>query len=174
MDAHDFVRMVGRRAALRYVLAGVAAAAVSACSGNGSTSVASRTVGAFVKGRWKFSAENGSGGWIDVFDDGQLLVFGGVKNPWSEEGAWSFKGGRLSATVERRAAYVVHDMPEQAERALRGDYTLSGGLIEGQDAGYAKMRVSGGDDKVVLTFPAYSDEEPRVVTCTRVKPEEAP
>ena len=29
-------------------------------------------------------------------------------------------------------------------------------------------------DTVVLTFPAHSDEEPRVVTCTRVGPTETP
>jgi hypothetical protein len=53
-------------------LAGLAAAA--ACSGKGSTG--SRTLVAFLEGRWEF--KDGSGrGWVDVFDDGTYLVFGG-------------------------------------------------------------------------------------------------
>ncbi|WP_329390524.1 hypothetical protein [Streptomyces sp. NBC_01716] len=175
MDTEGFVRMVGRRAALRYALAGVAASAVAACSGNGSTSVRSQTLGAFLKGSWQFEAENGKGARIDVSEDGPLLVTGGgTETPWSEEGSWSFEGGRLSVTFDRRAPYVVHDVPERVEKTIEGRHTLSGGLIDGQDAGYSKMQVSGGKDKLVLTFPEYTDDEPRVVTCVRVETHEAP
>ncbi|MGW3395950.1 hypothetical protein [Streptomyces hydrogenans] len=61
-------------------------------------------------------------------------------------------------------------------KALQGDYTLTGGLIDGggQDEGYAKMRVTGDKDKVVLTFPAHDDGAPRVITCTRGTAPEAP
>ncbi|MCF3184819.1 hypothetical protein IPZ70_33515 [Streptomyces polychromogenes] len=175
MDPRDFVRMVGRRAALRYALAGVAAAAVAACSGKGSPSVTFHTLGAFLKGSWEFEAENGKGARIHVSEDGRWLMSGGgTDSPWSDEGKWSFEGGRLSVALERRAPYVVHDVPEQVDKALGGKYTLSGGLIDGQDAGYSKMQVSGGRDKVVLTFPEYADDGPRVVTCTRVEAHEAP
>ncbi|MET8576558.1 hypothetical protein [Streptomyces sp. NPDC005012] len=175
MDSRDFVQMVGRRAALRYVLTGVAAAAVAACSGNGSTSVSSQTLGAFLKGSWEFEAENGKGARIDVSEDGRWLMSGGgADTPWSDEGNWSFEGGRLSVAVEHRAPYVVHDVPENVGKALEGRYTLSRGLIDDQDAGYSKMQVSGGKDKVVLTFPEYADDGPRVVTCTRVQAHEAP
>ncbi|MEU9463712.1 hypothetical protein ACFVZJ_02400 [Streptomyces sp. NPDC058322] len=175
MDTRDFVRVVGRRAALRYALAGIAAATVAACSGNGSTSVRFQTLGAFLKGSWEFEAENGAGARIVVSEDGRWLMSGGgTDTPWSEEGNWSFEGGRLSVTLEQRTPYVVHDVPEKVEKALGGRYTLSGGLIDGQDAGYSKMQVSGSNDKVVLTFPEYADDRPRVVTCTRVEAHEAP
>ncbi|MFJ8210554.1 hypothetical protein [Streptomyces sp. NPDC096033] len=175
MDARDFVRMVGRRAALRYALAGVAAAAVAACSGKGSPSVTFQTLGSFLKGSWEFEAENGKGARIDVSEDGRWLMSGGgTDTPWSDEGNWSVEGGRLSVALERRAPYVVHDVPAKVDKALGGKYTLSGGLIDGQDAGYSKMQVSGGRDKVVLTFPEYADNGPRVVTCTRVEAHEAP
>lgn len=175
MNTEGFVRMVGRRAALRYVLAGVVAAATAACSGNGSTSVGSQTLGAFLKGSWEFEAENGEGARIDVSEDGPFLVTGGgTETPWSEEGSWSFEGGRLSVTFDRRVPYVVHDVPETVEQTIEGKHTLSGGLIDGQDAGYSKMRVSGIKDQVVLTFPEYTDDGPRVVTCVRVEAHEAP
>ncbi|MEU8543236.1 hypothetical protein AB0C52_25175 [Streptomyces sp. NPDC048717] len=175
MDARDFVRMVGRRAALRYALAGVAGAAVAACSGKGSPSITFQTLGAFLKGSWEFEAENGKGARIDVSEDGRWLMSGGDRDTsWSDEGNWSFEGGRLSVALARRAPYVVHDVPEKVEKALGGKYTLSGGLIDGQDEGYSKMQVSGGKDKVVLTFPEYADDRPRVVTCTRVEAHEAP
>ncbi|MFI2412054.1 hypothetical protein [Streptomyces sp. NPDC018947] len=175
MNTRDFVRLVGRRAALRYALAGVAAAAVAACSADGSPSVRSQTMGAFLKGSWDFEAENGAGARIVVSEDGRWLMSGGgTDTPWSEEGNWSFEGGRLSVVLERRAPYVVHDVPEEVEKAFGGGYNLSGGLIDGQDAGYSKMQVSGSNDKVVLTFPEYADDGPRVVTCTRVEAPEAP
>ncbi|MEU3721510.1 hypothetical protein [Streptomyces sp. NPDC031705] len=175
MNARNFVQVVGRRAALRYALAGFAAAAMAACSGNGSTSVRFHTLGAFMKGSWNFEAENGKGARLDVYEDGRYLVSGGgAGSAWSQEGSWSFEGGQLSVVLKRRAPYVVHDVPEDVEEALGDRYTLSGGLISGQDSGYSKMQVSGGKDKVVLTFPEYEDDGPRVVTCTRLEAPEAP
>ncbi|MFD6994440.1 hypothetical protein [Streptomyces sp. NPDC059943] len=173
MGTEGFVRVVGRRAALRYTLAGVAAAAVAACSGNGSTSVRSHTLGAFLKGSWQFEAENGMGARIDVSEDGPFLLTS-TETAWSEEGSWSFEGGRLSVTFDQRPPYVVHDVPERVEKTIEGGHTLSGGLIDGQDAGYSKMQVSGGKDKLMLTFPEYTDDGPRVVTCVRVETHEAP
>lgn len=93
MDTGDFVRVVGRRAALRYALAGIVAATVAACSGNGSTSVRFQTLGAFLKGSWEFEAENGAGARIVVSEDGRWLMSGvGTDTPWSEKGNWSFEG----------------------------------------------------------------------------------
>ncbi|MFB6834022.1 MULTISPECIES: hypothetical protein [Streptomyces] len=178
MDTRDFVGLVGRRAALRYLLAGAAAATLAACSGNGSTSVKGQTLGAFLNGRWYFEAENGSQAQIDVSQDGAWLVTG--RDPgdaWSEEGTWSVDGGGLTVgSPERTTPYLVHSLPDDAAKALQGDYTLTGGLIDGggQEEGYAKMRVTGDKDKVVLTFPAYDDGAPRVITCTRGTAPEAP
>ncbi|MFE0100654.1 hypothetical protein [Streptomyces sp. NPDC059009] len=171
MGGKDFVRLVGRRAALRYALAGMAAATVAACSGNGSTSVRSQTLSAFLQGTWHFKNEEGEGARVDVLKDGRFRIAGGEPGTeWSGQGTWQFQGGLLSyKSEEDQAPYVVHEMPEQADKALHGTYTVSGGLIDngGQEKGYSKMRVTGSKDKVVLTFPRQADGEPRVITCTR-------
>ncbi|MFJ8194102.1 hypothetical protein ACIQ8D_30725 [Streptomyces sp. NPDC096094] len=177
VGSKGFVRLVGRRAALRYGLAGLAAAAVAACSGKGSTDVGSQTLVAFLEGRWEFKGESGKGAWVDVFDDGTYLVFGGDGSEWSEQGAWEFiKGGGLSYTSEGRVPYIVRDMPEEAEDALDGSYTVVGGLIDngGQESGYSRLQVTGTKDEVVLTFPENGEGEPRVITCTRVPGDQAP
>lgn len=182
MDARDAVRLVGRRAALRYALAGFAAAALAACSRDGgSTSIKSQTLAAFLQGTWDFRAENGNGAQITVAPGGTwLLTGGGAGSPaWSDEGTWSLEGGRLSTSMttnlHRRDPHVVQDVPDEAVKALAGTYAVSGGLTDSQEEGYRKMQVSYSKDTVVLTFPDYVEEgQTRVVTCTRVKRNEAP
>ncbi|MFI6940468.1 hypothetical protein ACIBI4_14445 [Streptomyces sp. NPDC050418] len=179
MDSRDFVQLVGRRAALRYVLAGVAAATMAACSGEGSTSVKSQTLGAFLKGSWKFEAEDSAGVRIDVAEGGSWMVTGGEADaPWTTEGTWSLDGGRLTVelTEEERAPYVVQEVPDKVEKTLKGSYALSGGLIDdgGQEEGLSKLEISGSKDKMVLTFAGNDGGEEQVATCTRVESPEAP
>ncbi|GHJ94338.1 hypothetical protein SNE510_38570 [Streptomyces sp. NE5-10] len=112
-------------------MAGVAVATLAACSGDGSTSVKGQTLGAFPDGRWYFEAENGSQARIDVSRDGAWLVTG--RDPGdAEEGSWSVDGGGLTVgSPERTTPYLVHSLPDDAAKALRGDHILTGGLIDG-------------------------------------------
>ncbi|MGW6942784.1 hypothetical protein ACWGF3_27825 [Streptomyces xanthophaeus] len=81
----------------------------------------------------------------------------------------------MTTNLHRRDPNVVQDVPDEAAKALAGTYTVSGGLTDSQEEGYRKMQVSYSKDTVVLTFPDYVEEgQTRVVTCTRVKRNEAP
>lgn len=171
MDTRDVIRLVGRRTALRYALAGVVAATVAACSRSGdSTSVKFQTLDAFLQGGWDFEAETGDRAKITVLPGGNWVVMGGEEdNPWREEGTWSLAAGNLSMAIKQRKPYIVHDLPKDVEKALAGSYTISGGLTDSQDEGYRKMQVSYSKNKVVLTFPDYVEAgRTRVVTCTRI------
>lgn len=170
MDTRDVIRLVGRRAALRYGLAGFVAATMAACSRSGdSTSIKFQTLDAFLQGSWDFEAETGDRAKITVSQGGSWVATGGeVDNPWSEEGTWSLASGNLSMAINRHKPYVVHDVPKEVEKVLAGSYTISGGLTDSQDEGYRRMQVSYSKDKVVLTFPDYVEGgRTRVVTCTR-------
>ncbi|MFJ8210373.1 hypothetical protein [Streptomyces sp. NPDC096033] len=171
MDTRDVICLMGRRTALRYGLAGVVAAALAACSRNGdSTSIKFQTLDAFLQGAWAFEAETGDRAKITVQPGGNWVVTGGEEdNPWSEQGTWSLAAGNLSMAIKRQEPYIVHDLPKEAEKALAGSYTISGGLTDGQDKGYRKMQVSYSKNKVVLTFPDYVEAgRTRVVTCTKI------
>ncbi|MGH4034023.1 hypothetical protein ACQB60_34400 [Actinomycetota bacterium Odt1-20B] len=130
-----------------------------------------QTLNAFLQGTWNFKNEEGDGARVDVLKDGRFRIAGGEPGAeWSGQGTWQFQDGLLSyKRGEDRAPYVVHEMPEEADKALDGTYSVSGGLIDngGREEGYVKMKVTGSKDKVVLTFPQQSDGEPRVITCTR-------
>ncbi|KIF04023.1 hypothetical protein PL81_21080 [Streptomyces sp. RSD-27] len=170
MDTRDVIRLMGRRTALRYALAGVVAATMAACSRSGdSTSVKFQTLDAFLQGGWDFEAETGDRAKITVLPGGKWVVTGGEgDNPWSADGTWSLAAGNLSIG-EKHNPYIVHDLPQDAEKALAGSYTISGGLTDSQDKGYRKMQVSYSKNKVVLTFPDYVEAgRTRVVTCTRI------
>ncbi|MET9887176.1 hypothetical protein ABZZ20_29380 [Streptomyces sp. NPDC006430] len=120
MDTRDVIRLVGRRAALRYGLAGFVAATMAACSRSGdSTSIKFQTLDAFLQGSWDFEAETGDRAKITVSQGGSWVVTGGeVDNPWSEEGTWSLASGNLSMAIKRRKPYVVHDVPKEVENLL--------------------------------------------------------
>ncbi|MGY0060675.1 hypothetical protein ACWY4P_29730 [Streptomyces sp. LZ34] len=145
------------------------AATVAACSRDGdSTSVKEQALKAFIKGEWEFKAENGSGGRLSVSDDGT----------WAGEGItgrWEHKGGRLTVTGDSgsdlgdREPFLIQDVPGTTQEALSRDYQLTGGLTDGQDAGYRNMQVRYRKGTVTLTFPDYEVEgAARVVTCARV------
>ncbi|MEU9350553.1 hypothetical protein AB0D65_05910 [Streptomyces griseoloalbus] len=67
-------------------------------------------------------------------------------------------------------------MPEKAEDALDGSYTVVGGLIDngGQGSGCPRLQVTGTKDEAVLAFAQNGEGEPRVITCTRAPGDEAP
>ncbi|PWK66704.1 hypothetical protein BCL76_110190 [Streptomyces sp. CG 926] len=149
MNRRGLVALVGRRTALRYLLAGIVATAVSGCG-----SPVEKAITAYAKGSWIFTTNAGFDGILTITDDGR----------WSEtrlglSGRWEYDPSRIRITMdgtdsEGAEPYIVPSVPEHAEDALSGDYQLLGGwsLSVGE-----KMKARRDKDSVVLEFADFSD-----------------
>ncbi|MFE4309717.1 hypothetical protein ACFQ9H_12905 [Streptomyces sp. NPDC056517] len=172
MRKRDLVGLVGRRAALRYLLAGIAASAVSGCG-----SPVEKAVTAFAEGSWRFTTNTGIEGILTITGDGQ----------WSEtrlglSGRWEYDVSRLVVTMDGvdsagAEPYRIPSVPEPAEEALSREYSMQGGWAVGLGE---KVKARRDKDDVVLEFADFSDGsegspehvESLIFTLTRLK--EAP
>ncbi|MFB8138348.1 hypothetical protein [Streptomyces parvus] len=172
MRKRDLVGLVGRRAALRYLLAGIAASAVSGCG-----SPVEKAVTAFAEGSWRFTTNTGIEGVLTITSDGH----------WSEtrlglSGRWEYDVSRLTITMdgvdsEGAEPYSIPSVPEPAREALSREYSMQGGWAAGLGE---KVKARKDKDDVVLEFADFSDGsegspehvDSLVFTLTRLK--EAP
>ncbi|MDV5149482.1 hypothetical protein R1T08_36535 [Streptomyces sp. SBC-4] len=172
MNRRELVRLVGRRTALRYLLAGIAATAVSGCG-----SPVEKAITAFAEGSWSFTTNAGFEGVLTITGDGK----------WSEtrlglSGRWEYDPARLTITMdgvdsENAEPYIIPMVPEPTDDALSRDYTMNGGwaVSLGQ-----KVQARRDKDAVVLEFADFEDGlasspehlESLIFTLTRFK--EAP
>lgn len=174
MNRRDLVALVGRRAALRYLLAGIAASAVSGCG-----SPVEKAITAYAKGSWRFTTNADFDGVLTITGDGR----------WSEtrlglSGRWEYDPSRLRITMDgvdseraRQTPYLIPSVPEPAKEALSREYSLSGGWSSTLGE---KVKVHRDKETVVLEFEDFSDGnagspdhiESLIFTLTRLK--EAP
>ncbi len=172
MRKRDLVGLVGRRAALRYLFAGIAASVVSGCG-----SPVEKAITAFAEGSWRFTTNTDIEGILTITSDGQ----------WSEtrlglSGRWEYDASRLTVTMtgvdsEGTEPYRIPSVPEPTKEALSREYSLQGGWAV--DLG-EKVKARRDKDDVVLEFTDFSDGnagspehvESLVFTLTRLK--EAP
>ncbi|MFE9046428.1 hypothetical protein ACFY9F_10130 [Streptomyces sp. NPDC012421] len=172
MRKRDLVGLVGRRTALRYLAAGIAAAAVSGC-GN----PVEKAITAFAEGSWRFTTNTGIEGTLTITGDGR----------WSEtrlglSGRWEYDVSRLTVVMDGvdsdgAEPYLVPSVPEPTAEALSQEYSMKGGWAVGLGE---KVKARRDKDDVVLEFPDFSDGsegspehvETLVFTLTRLK--EAP
>lgn len=66
MNRHELVGLVGRRTALRYLLAGIAATAMSGCG-----SPVEKAITAFAEGSWRFTTNTDIEGVLTITGDGR-------------------------------------------------------------------------------------------------------
>ncbi|MFI6938562.1 hypothetical protein ACIBI4_04770 [Streptomyces sp. NPDC050418] len=157
------VRLVGRRAALRYLAVGTVAAAVSACGGNDSPAGGpkAQALKAYAVGDWEMSSTAGREGTITVNEDGTWseTVIGGLSGKWQldKKGLTVTMDG-IDSEEASEHPYFLPDVPDQKEPALSGrTYALEGGWSSDFDG---KVSVSTKKDQVILTFPdAWSGED---------------
>ncbi|MFJ4711611.1 hypothetical protein [Streptomyces sp. NPDC088785] len=172
MDRRDLVALVGRRTALRYLLAGIAASAVSGCG-----SPVEKAITAYAKGSWRFTTNAGFDGTLTITGDGK----------WSEtrlglSGRWEYDSSRLTIIMdgvdsEGADPYLIPSVPKPAEEALSREYSMNGGWA---DSLGQKVKVRRDKEDVVLEFGDFSDGnagspehiESLIFTLTRLK--EAP
>ncbi len=174
MNTRDVVRLVGRRAAVRYLAVGTVAAVVSACGGSDgpASGPKAEALKAYAEGDWAMSSSAGREGTITVNADGTWseTVIGGLSGKWQlgKEGLTVTMDG-LDSEEESDQPYFLPGVPDRKESALSGKtYALEGGWSGDFDG---EVRVRTEKDQVILSFPdAWSGEdsdEGVVVTLTR-------
>lgn len=149
MNRRDLVGLVGRRAALRYLLAGIAASAVSGCG-----SPVEKAITAYAKGSWRFTTNAGFDGVLTITGDGR----------WSEtrlgpSGRWEYDPSRLTIIMdgvdsENAEPYIIPSVPEPTKDALSRAYSMNGGWS--QSVG-DKVKARRDKDAVVLEFEGFED-----------------
>ncbi|MFG3013719.1 hypothetical protein ACGFZB_25400 [Streptomyces cinerochromogenes] len=150
MNRRDLVGLAGRRAALRYLPAGLAVSAVSGCG-----SPVEKAITAFAKGSWRFTTNT------DI--DGVLTIGDGT---WSEtrlglSGRWKYAPSRLTIIMDGvdsedavQNPYLIPSVPKPAKDALSREYSMSGGWSSSLGK---QVRVRRDKDAVVLEFGDFSD-----------------
>ncbi|MEU0402300.1 hypothetical protein ABZ318_19075 [Streptomyces sp. NPDC006197] len=151
MNRRDLVALVGRRAALRYLLAGIAASAVSGCG-----SPVEKAITAYARGSWRFTTNTDIDGVLTITGDGT----------WSEtrlglSGRWEYDPSRLTIIMDGvdsenavHHPYRIPSVPEPAEDALSREYSMNGGWSSSLGN---KVKVRRDKDAVVLEFEDFSD-----------------
>lgn len=171
MNRRVLVGLVGRRTALRYLLAGMAASVVSGCG-----SPVEKAITAFAKGSWRFTTNAGFDGVLTITGDGR----------WSEtrlglSGRWEYDPSRLTVIMDGidsekavRNPYIIPSVPEPTNDALSREYSMNGGWSSSLGE---KVKARRDKDAVVLEFEDFSDGnagspehvESLIFTLTRLK-----
>ena len=121
-------RLVGRRTALRYGLIGLASAAFAITTGCGSTSPASQSVAAFVRGTWRVTFDNGSFAETTLTIDDGTYKFADDESDWAgHSGAWAINGSTLTVDASwNNVVYSGDGIPSEIGDDSTATVTWSG------------------------------------------------